>query len=190
MDIGVSSVLFVLLLLGCVSSENPSFVVSALTSGAPSIEMIMDDLGAHEVQVQVSKILDKPTSTLFVEHSFQVEDSIYFYPASTVKLPIALFAIEYVNSMAAISSETTFLVAGDSLKTTVRKEVKKIFAIRDASLFGSPLTKDHLALLFKGSLSRICPEPRSIGVKGKDAKPWEGVTAGGRSLSSSHACCH
>ena len=49
----------------------------------------------------------------------------YFYPASTVKLPIALFALEKLNEYKYLSIDTPFMLEDDTLKTTMRRELEK-----------------------------------------------------------------
>jgi hypothetical protein len=56
-----------------------------------------DDLN---VQVLFSEIMrDKKGNVSFVDHSFNLDDQRYYYPASTVKLPIALLALQRLNEL-------------------------------------------------------------------------------------------
>jgi beta-lactamase class A len=71
------------------------------------------------------------TDTNGTNFSFQTNDSNYFYPASSVKFPIALLALKKANQIAEIDSKTSFQIEGDSIKTTIQKEVQKIFAVSD-----------------------------------------------------------
>jgi hypothetical protein len=102
--------------------ENP--IDFALASDSDKIQKVMQNLEAHEVQIMV-------TDSEGNDFSFQVNDEMYFYPASSVKFPIAILALEKIATVPHITSETDFMVEGDSLQTTLRKEVKKIFAVSD-----------------------------------------------------------
>lgn len=96
----------------------------ALAANSEKIQTVMQNLEAHEVQIMV-------TDSDGNDFSFQVNDSLYFYPASSVKFPVALLALEKANRIPSIDSNSSFRIQGDSLKTTIRKEVQKIFAVSD-----------------------------------------------------------
>ncbi|WP_430412417.1 serine hydrolase [Kordia sp.] len=96
----------------------------ALASDAEEIQQVMRNLEAHEVQIMV-------TDSEGTNFDFQLNDFDYFYPASSVKFPIALLALEKANNIPTIDSETLFQIQGDSVKTTIQKEVQKIFAVSD-----------------------------------------------------------
>ncbi|MBT8264283.1 MAG: class A beta-lactamase-related serine hydrolase, partial [Muriicola sp.] len=70
-------------------------------------------------------------SILFRDYDFQVDDSTYFYPASTVKFPIAVLALEKLNSSKDVTINTKFYIEGDTLETTIASEITKIFAVSD-----------------------------------------------------------
>lgn len=57
----------------------------------PKIKAVRENLKDHQVQLLLIKIEEKNQSLAFKNYRFQQEDSTYFYPASTVKLPIAFF---------------------------------------------------------------------------------------------------
>lgn len=54
---------------------------------------------SHEVQILYTSISKDNT---WVTEEFQVDDSLYFYPASTVKLPIAILALQKLNELKAL----------------------------------------------------------------------------------------
>ncbi|MEM6686416.1 MAG: serine hydrolase [Bacteroidota bacterium] len=120
--------LLILVLMACVSCtsdkkyDNP--IDFALAADDANIQHVMQNLEMHEVQIMV-------TDAAGTDFSFQANDSVYFYPASSVKFPVALCALEVVNTIPNITSETDFMVEGDSVSTTIRKEVQKIFAVSD-----------------------------------------------------------
>jgi hypothetical protein len=90
----------------------------------------MDSLENHEIQIKLSEITKNDKGEIaFKDYEFQVNDSTYFYPASTVKLPIAILALEKVEELENITSLTPFHIDGDSITTTLRKEIEAIFAV-------------------------------------------------------------
>lgn len=116
-------------LLSC--SEERSTLQKALRSESPLITEVMDRASEYEVQIMLTEINRKGDSVTFTDHEFRADTSEYFYPASTVKFPVALLALEEIAVSDQINSETPFLVEGDSLPTTLKKEVSKIFAVSD-----------------------------------------------------------
>jgi len=109
--------------------EDP--LTTALASSNTAIRKVMQSLESHEIQIRFSKINRNGTAVSFEDYDFQVEKDNYFYPASTVKYPIALLALEKLNATDSLSLDTKFYVEGDSLETSFRKEIIKIFAVSD-----------------------------------------------------------
>jgi hypothetical protein len=103
----------------------------ALSSNNSKIRNVMDSLGQYELQIRYTQIERVRDSIIFRDHNFQVNDSNYFYPASTVKILTAILALEKLNEMDSLDLYTQFYVEGDSLETTFANEISKIFAISD-----------------------------------------------------------
>ena len=71
-----------------------------MRSEAPKIKQIAKQLKQHQVQLLYVAInSENPQQPKYKEYRFQQEDSLYFYPASTVKLPIAVLAMEKLNQL-------------------------------------------------------------------------------------------
>lgn len=86
----------------------------------------MSNLARHESQILYSEINTKKDSGTFKNYSFQVNDSNYFYPAITVKFPIAILALEKLNSNSLKDRNTTFNLEKDTIKTTFNIEIQTI----------------------------------------------------------------
>ncbi|MGS2761758.1 serine hydrolase [Sinomicrobium sp. M5D2P9] len=109
---------------------------TALSSDLPGIRKVMDDQDSHRVQVVFSRITyDTEGNPVFEDFSYHVNDSVYFYPASTVKLPVAILAMERVKEKKWMNRNTRFYLEEDTVETTVAEEVKKIFAVSDNEAF-------------------------------------------------------
>jgi len=107
-------------------------IEKALTSENEKITIVMDSLQQHEVQILVTEIVrDASNQPSFKDYAFQVNDNNYFYPASTVKFPTAILALEKLNEETRFNKDTKFFVEGDTLITTFTDEIKKIFAVSD-----------------------------------------------------------
>ncbi|WP_418602206.1 serine hydrolase [Hwangdonia sp.] len=153
-------VLIVIIFFSSCKNESTDPIETVLASSNPKIKTIADAIGNHEVQILFTEVKREKDSVYFEDYSFQVDDNIYFYPASTVKLPIAILALEKIKDHALIDRNTLFNVEGDSTKTTVSNAIKKIFAVSDNAAYNrlfEYLGKDYInrKLKEKGINARI-----------------------------------
>jgi beta-lactamase class A len=115
-----------LILSGCKSAEGP--IQDALKSSKSRISIVKKNIKNHNIQIKLS-VLNSDNS--FKDYGFNIDDEKYFYPASTVKLPIVLLALEKINEYEDISVKTPFKLEDDTLSTTMEDEIYKIFTISD-----------------------------------------------------------
>lgn len=112
-------------------SETPELdpLEAALQSTDPAITRVMNKLEQHEVQIALSVVDNSEAYLQFDEYEFQVNDSVYFYPASTVKFPMAVVTLEQLHNNGFINLDAEITVNGDSITSTFRKDVRDIFAV-------------------------------------------------------------
>ena len=55
----------------------------------------------------------------------------YYYPASTVKFPIAILTLEKLNTIDNTSKDTQYAIEGKSEKLRFSEEISKVFAVSD-----------------------------------------------------------
>lgn len=122
-------VLFLISCSGDATTMNP--LEKVLSSQHPNIKRVMDSLEAYEVQIRYTQIDRKNDSIIFTDYDFQVNDSMYFYPASTVKLPTAVLALERLNQTDTLTRNTKYYIEGDTIESTVAKDISQIFAVSD-----------------------------------------------------------
>ncbi len=68
----------------------------------PTLQKVLADTSKYQVQILYTQIdRNEHGNPLFTTYPFNVDDSRYFYPASTVKLPIALLALEWLGEQQA-----------------------------------------------------------------------------------------
>lgn len=129
----ISYLLLALLLnSGCQDRPaSPNPLEQVLRSEHPKIKKVMDQVDQYEVQIRYSQIDRKGDSIQFTDYDFQVDEKNYFYPASTVKFPIAVLALEKLNQTDTLTLDTRFYVEGDSVETTFAEAVSQIFAVSD-----------------------------------------------------------
>ncbi|MBN3521279.1 serine hydrolase [Algoriphagus lutimaris] len=106
---------FIILSICCITScspetENP---FERDVSNYPILQKVLENKEQYQVQILYTQIDRNEHGTpMFTNYSFNLDDDRYFYPASTVKLPIALLALEWLdeNSVDNLDKETIFLI--------------------------------------------------------------------------------
>lgn len=119
---------------GCKHYDNP--IEEVLSSSDSRIKKVVDSLENYRLQIlftEVHRTEDNKVS--FTDYSFQADDSTYFYPASTVKFPVSVLALEKLDRDSLMNRDTRFFVSGDTLETTFANEIYKIFTISDNVAF-------------------------------------------------------
>lgn len=111
--------------------QNPNILQEALSSPNKKITKVMDSLDTYEVQIRYTKIDRRNDSLLLTDYDFQVNDKNYFYPASTVKFPIAVLALERLNQTDTLNRKVKYFVEGDTIESTFAKDISQIFAVSD-----------------------------------------------------------
>lgn len=86
----------------------------------------------HEIQIIYTQIKrGKNGKVTFKDYKYQVDHKNYHYPASTVKFPIAVMALEKLSSMPDASLNSEFSIGDDSKKWKFSEEVSKLFAVSE-----------------------------------------------------------
>jgi len=124
--------LFLLFIFSCKKvTTNANLLELALASENPNIQKVMDNIDEYEVQIRYTKIDRINDSIIFSDYDFQVNSKNYFYPASTVKFPIAVLALERLNQTDTLDVNTRYYIEGDTIESTFAKDVIKIFTVSD-----------------------------------------------------------
>ena len=106
----------------------------------PVINEVLSDWKKYNTQIILAEISRNSDGKIsFKDYNLSVDDELYFYPASTVKLPVALLTLQYITSLnkseEIINLDTNFSVfEGDKLihkEKTLRELIEKIFLISD-----------------------------------------------------------
>ena len=109
--------------------NNP--MATVLASQNSSIRKVLDSVDQYEVQILFTQIERNPDSIILTDYEFQVDQKNYFYPASTVKLPIAVLALEKLNLTDTLNRNTRYYIEGDSVENTFAEDISKILAVSD-----------------------------------------------------------
>lgn len=138
--------LMILLCSMCISCDTP--IDAILTSNHPAIKIVIDSIEKHEVQILYTQIDTTDKGNIrFKDFSFQAKNKDYFYPASTVKLPIALLAAEYLEEHEELHLDTPYISRRDSLLHSVADDIRQIFAVSDNEAYNrlyDLLGRDHI----------------------------------------------
>lgn len=94
-------------------TETNNLVEVLLRSNPEVFGKILEDPARYEIQILYTQIdRNKKNKPAFTSHAYRVEASQYFYPASTVKLPAVLLALEKINKLGIknLTKETTLQI--------------------------------------------------------------------------------
>lgn len=120
-----------LLFSGCKKTEYPNPLLAVLASEDPAIRRVMENLSQHELQIRLTRIHREDEGIQFEDFDYQVDDSVYFYPASTAKFAVAVAALERLNEWEEADLDTSYYVEGDSLEATFGQDIQAVFAVSD-----------------------------------------------------------
>lgn len=133
-------------------TRTDAFLKNLLEAHPGYFRSILENKDAHRLQIIYTQIDRNATNEpRFTDHYFNVGSDLYFYPASTVKMPVALLALQRLRELniAGLGKESTMLtdaaysgqneVYNDPTSTdgrpSVAQYVKKIFLVSDNDAF-------------------------------------------------------
>ena len=114
------SVYFLLTVLGissCQTSEFKPFVDGL--EEFPTLQKVLEDKETYQVQILYTQLdRNEHGNAMMLDYEFNLNDSVYFYPASTVKFPVAILALEWLEeqNIAGLDLHTTMLT--DSVRSS------------------------------------------------------------------------
>lgn len=184
--------LVILLMTSC-SDSNIPFSWENIAKDK-QLKRVFSDKDKYELQIRYTQINrnDKNVPQL-VSYFFNIDSSLYFYPASTVKMPVAFLALQRINEIHTkgvnISKHTTILhdrirspqtavladPSSDTGKPSIAHYINKIFAVSDNDSYNRLYEfcgQDYInkSLQEKGAFttSRIVTRVGVSGFTGKD----------------------
>ncbi len=97
-------IIIISLLLFASCSFNPNPIRSAFKKD-DFLRRILKDKDKYEIQILYTEVSKNTLGqTEFTDFQFQLNDQKYFYPASTIKLPIAVMTLSKINELRAVGS--------------------------------------------------------------------------------------
>jgi len=118
-------VLLLAMTAGCKQApEWPGSLDALLESQPERFGTVMQDPAKYRVQIMYSQIdRDNDNQPIFKSFAYNVNPGEYFYPASTVKLPVAALALEKLQrlNLPGLNPDTTMLTGADTIFETEAK---------------------------------------------------------------------
>ena len=94
----IFSSLLIIICLSCSTEHNQIELI--LKNPNPLIKNVYQNKEKHNLQILYTQIKkDSVGRPELIEHQFQVDDTKYFYPASTMKLPIVVLTLQKLNEL-------------------------------------------------------------------------------------------
>lgn len=120
----------VFLEFGCSTKKN--ILQETLASDNPKIKNVMSNPEAYELQIIYTQVIrDKNNKVSFKDFTYNLNANNYFYPASTIKFPIAILTLQKLSTIENTSKDTQYTIEGNPDKLQFSKEISKVFAVSD-----------------------------------------------------------
>ncbi|MGB0372289.1 MAG: serine hydrolase [Opitutales bacterium] len=126
------------------ASDNPLVLLEELQT--PALSKVLENPAKYQAQIIYTQVNRDTAGGLLSLKAFQynVDPTRYFYPASTVKLPAAILAVEFLNEVEGykdLSLETEYTLSGPALEriypnldertSSLSKDIEKIAVVSD-----------------------------------------------------------
>lgn len=132
MKIGLKFIILIVIFMEFGCSVPKNILQETLASDNPKIKNVMSNPEAFELQIIYTQILrDKNNKVSFKDFTYHLNAKNYYYPASTVKFPIAILTLEKLNTIDNTSKDTQYAIEGKSEKLRFSEEISKVFAVSD-----------------------------------------------------------
>ena len=139
----LACLLLSIILFGCSLETNP---IKSSFRKNDYLKEIIKEKEDYEIQILLTKIDQYNSQVDFQEYKYQLDDNKYFYPASTIKLPIVVLTLKKINELRSKGSEITLkskitlnykddyseLVIRDSI-TSFQNLIADVFLVSDNS---------------------------------------------------------
>ena len=130
---------FCFLLLSCSSTTNPIELI--IKKREPQLKPIYKNKENHNLQILYTKVVrDSLGMPSFIEYDYKIDSNQYFYPASTMKLPIVALTLQKINELRNTGINITveskiLLLSADQIttETTFKDLISKVFLVSDNS---------------------------------------------------------
>ncbi|WP_026946100.1 serine hydrolase [Algoriphagus marincola] len=92
------TILFLIVLFSFACSQKEPILFEDGLEDFPTLQRVLDSVDKYQVQILFTQIdRNEHMNPMMEDFSFNLDDERYFYPASTVKLPVAILALEWLQ---------------------------------------------------------------------------------------------
>lgn len=148
MKFSLSTLLILLFILNAQAQVDTKLLEKLMQQKPAEFGDILNNPNNYRVQLFYTQIdRDKNNIPQFKEYSYRLNDSEYFYPASTVKMPLAIMALDKINALNIPGFTKSSTLYYDSVgarqetvynnpyaingKQTIEQAIKEIFLVSD-----------------------------------------------------------
>src|SRR5687767_8257986 len=160
MKIMFSCIVFSIVLFACsttkknsaITVNNDDLIKDLIKQNSPLFDSVLSNIDQNHLQIIYTQIDRKKNGKPeFTDHYFNVNDSSYSYPASTVKLPVAILALQKLNELKikGLDKNATMITEADHNgqtevyndpstpdgRPTIEHYIKKILLVSDNDAF-------------------------------------------------------
>src|SRR3954469_21547777 len=128
--------------ISSVNVNNDHSILDSIFNTNQELQNFISEKDSLRIQIIYTQIdRDENNQPHFTQYNFNVNKNLYFYPASTVKMPTALLALERLNKLniagldkySPMKIDSSYLYP--SIQTSVADCVKLIFLVSDNDAF-------------------------------------------------------
>jgi len=112
---------FVIVLCGFHTSPEINYsapnneLLDSLLSNNESLKNVWKNTDIHRLQIIYTRVLhDSLGNVKLKNYSYNLSENLYFYPASLVKFPVSIFALEKLNALASVKATINSKIAIES----------------------------------------------------------------------------
>lgn len=133
-------------------NKETDLIEQLLSKNKNLFSKVLESPGKYKVQIIYTRIdRDENNSPSFTTHKYRIDADDYYYPASTVKFPASLLALEKINELgingltkhtplqidSAFSGQTKVLYdsSAENYKPTIAHYINKVFLVSDNDAF-------------------------------------------------------
>ena len=138
--------------MNAIKNNTDNFISNLMKQNSPLFDSVLGDIDQNRLQIIYTQVDRKKNGKPgFTDHYFNISDSSYFYPASTVKLPVAILALQKLNELkiTGLNKNSTMISEADHSgqsevyndpsspdgRPTIEHYIKKILLVSDNDAF-------------------------------------------------------
>lgn len=142
---GILSGIAILLVLNSSTCKEKTILATTLKTN-PILKNYYKNYKEYEIQIRYTQInRDKNNVPSFESFEFNVDNNVYFYPASTIKMPIAFLALQRLNEL---KGECPSINAKTPMVTNAGSSPQQEFLKDDLNYNNSPNVEEYMKQIF------------------------------------------